>query len=86
MESNTSTTSKLLKHLLKIIVVINILRFPKLLVQQQQQQQQQQMAGGTVTPGLPTNVKTVNNTLVNNQQVAQPQTTVWQQSTVTEQG
>lgn len=44
------------------------------------------MAGGTVTSGLPTNVKTVSNTLVNNQQVTQPQTTVWQQSTVTEQG
>lgn len=44
------------------------------------------MAGGTVSSGgLPTNVKTVN-TLVNNQQVAQPQTTVWQQSPVTEQG
>lgn len=52
---------------------------------QQQQQQQQQMAGGTVTSGL-TNVKTVSNTLVNNQQGTQPQTTVWQQSTVTEQG
>lgn len=50
------------------------------------QQQQQQMAGGTVSTGLPTNVKTVNSTLVNNQQVTQPQTTVWQQSTVTEQG
>jgi len=47
---------------------------------------QQQMAGGTVTSGLPTNVKTVSNTLVNNQQIAQPQTTVWQQSSVTEQG
>lgn len=53
---------------------------------QQQQQQQQQMAGGTVTTGLQTNVKTVTNTLVNNQQVAQPQTTVWQQAPVTEQG
>lgn len=52
---------------------------------QQQQQQQQQMAGGTVTTGLPSNVKTVNNTLVNNQGT-QPQTTVWQQSTMTEQG
>jgi len=53
---------------------------------QQQQQQQQQMAGGTVTTGLQTNAKTVSNTLVNNQQVAQPQTTVWQQASVTEQG
>lgn len=43
------------------------------------------MAGGTVTTGL-TNVKTVSNTLVNNPQVPQPQTTVWQQSSVTEQG
>lgn len=56
------------------------------LLAQQQQQQQQQMAGGTVTTGLPTNTKTVSNTLVNNQQVVQPQTTVWQQSPVTEQG
>ncbi|KAL5240628.1 hypothetical protein ACI65C_008038 [Semiaphis heraclei] len=56
------------------------------LLAQQQQQQQQQMAGGTVTTGLPTNAKTVSNTLVNNQQVVQPQTTVWQQSPVTEQG
>lgn len=44
------------------------------------------MSGGTVTSGVPTNVKTVNNTLVNSQQVVQPQTTVWQQSAVTEQG
>lgn len=45
------------------------------------------MAGGTVTTGLSTNVKAVsNNPLVNNQQVVQPQTTVWQQSPVTEQG
>ncbi|XP_060863995.1 PAX-interacting protein 1 isoform X2 [Metopolophium dirhodum] len=56
------------------------------LLAQQQQQQQQQMAGGTVTTGLPTNTKTVSNTLVNNQQVVQPQTTIWQQSPVTEQG
>ncbi|XP_022171154.1 PAX-interacting protein 1 isoform X2 [Myzus persicae] len=56
------------------------------LLAQQQQQQQQQMAGGTVTTGLPSNAKTVSNTLVNNQQVVQPQTTVWQQSPVTEQG
>lgn len=44
------------------------------------------MAGGTVTTGLSTNVKSVSNPLVNNQQVVQPQTTVWQQSPVTEQG
>lgn len=63
------------------LILINV--FSKLLAQQQQQQQ---MAGGTVTTGLPTSVKSVTNALVNNQQVAQPQTTVWQQSTVTEQG
>lgn len=49
-------------------------------------QQQQQMAGGTVTTGLQSNVKSVTNALVNSQQVSQPQTTVWQQSTTTEQG
>lgn len=49
-------------------------------------QQQQHMAGGTVSTGLPTNVKTVSNPMLNNQQVVQPQTTVWQQSSVTEQG
>lgn len=52
---------------------------------QQLHQQKQQMTDETVTTGLQYNVNTVNNILVNNQ-VTQTQTTVWLQSTYTEQG